>query len=232
MNALSAKMLEELSVSFLEVEQDSNCRVITIWGSGNSFIAGADIQEFNSDPDRAKQFILAGHKLMKQITEIEKPVIAVVDGYCLGGGLEFALACDFILAGSKAVFGLPEVGLGLIPGFGGTQRLALKVGPSKAKQLIFTGLKINAVEAERIGLVDQLIENMELEVEKIVSTISSKAPLAVKKAKQLVNSSYADFIFENLKIEVQEFLNLLGTVDAKEGIQAFFEKRSAKFLGK
>src|SRR5215471_241700 len=218
-NALNKKTIAELTAA---VEGLSTVAVLT--GAGEkAFVAGADISEMaNMDVAEALKFAQAGHALMRRIEESRVPVIAAVNGFALGGGCELALACDFIYAGPRASFGQPEVNLGVIPGFGGTYRLSRRVGIAKARELIYSGRRIDAQEALRIGLAAAVVEDPVAEAKKIAAEIATKGPLAVAAAKGVLDTG-------TLEAEMHGFADLFKTADQKEGMKAFLEKRKPKW---
>lgn len=232
MNALNSKVLDELYSVFGEVEKNPEVRAVILTGEGKAFVAGADIAEMSKlNAVEARAFAQKGHSVMNRIEDIEKPVIAAVNGFALGGGCELSMACDFRIASSKAKFGQPEVGLGLVPGFGGTKRLSALVGKGMAKYLIMSADMINAEEAYRIGLVEKVAEPEELMAvcEEAAKKIMSKAPIAVAVAKNLVNNNY-DLDPKNAsQMEINAFGVSFDSEDLKEGTSAFLEKRPAEF---
>ncbi len=232
LNALNATLMAELADAFTAINKDQAVDVVILTGTGRSFVAGADISEMA--PLNAAQGALWGQVGMKTFRIIEtlrQPVIAAVNGFALGGGCEISMACDIRIASTQAKFGQPEVGLGITPGFGGTQRLARLVGMGKAKQLIYTAEIIPAQEAYRIGLVDELAEPEEL-MDKAVAmakNIQKNAKLAVQYAKQAINTGMQTDIDSGMTIEEHVFGLCFATEDQKEGMQAFLEKRKANF---
>lgn len=230
-NALNRKMLHELEDNLTELENDSQIRTIIITGN-KDFSAGADIKEMNAiKPEEIESFCRWGHKVINHLENIGKPVIAAITGFALGGGCELALACDIRIAGEGTKFGQPEVNLGLIPGFGGTQRLSRLVGIGKAKEMIFTGEILSAKEAESIGLVNKMVKDEELmtKAEEMALVIAQKGPIAVKKAKKLINENQG--IERGLEKEIAFFARCFATRDRLEGINAFLEKRKPNFNG-
>ena len=219
LNALNKKTVAELTAA---IEGLQTPAILT--GAGEkAFVAGADISEMaNMDIAEALRFAQAGHGLMRKIEEAKVPVIAAVNGFALGGGCELALACDFIYAGPRASFGQPEVNLGVIPGFGGTYRLARRVGVAKARELIYSGRRIDANEALRIGLAAAVVDDPVAEAKKIAVEIGSKGPLAIAAAKRVLDAG-------TLESEVHGFADLFKTADQKEGMKAFLEKRKPKW---
>jgi len=230
-NALNRKMIHELGDALTELENDPQIRSIIITGN-KDFCAGADIKEMNAiKPEEIETFCRWGHKVFDQLEGMGKPVIAAITGFALGGGCELALACDIRIAGESAKLGQPEVNLGLIPGFGGTQRLSRLVGIARAKEMILTGKIINAKEAASIGLVNRVVKDEELmiAVEEMAQVIAQKAPIAVKMAKKLINENQE--IKEGLEKEIDFFVQCFATQDRLEGINAFLEKRKPEFKG-
>lgn len=235
LNALNSTILGELDTLFTELENDSSISVIILTGEGKAFVAGADITEMSSmDAAEGKAFGEKGAKVFRKIELLSKPVIAAVNGYALGGGCELAMCCDIRIASAKAKFGQPEVGLGITPGFSGTQRLPRLVGMGKAKELIFTAEAINADEACRIGLVNSVAEPEELmnTVVAMAEKIAGKAPAAVKYSKESINRGMQCSMDEAINIEANLFGLCFATEDQKEGMKAFMEKRKAKFNNK
>ncbi len=224
-------MIQELGDALTEIENDSRIRVIIIAGN-KDFCAGADIKEMSAiKPEEIETFCRWGHKVFDQLENMGKPVIAAMTGFALGGGCELAIACDIRIAGESAKFGQPEVNLGLIPGFGGTQRLSRLIGVAKAKEMILTGKIIDAKEAESIGLVNRVVKDEELMIaaEEMAQVISQKSPIAVKMAKTLINENQE--IERGLEKEINLFAQCFATQDRLEGINAFLEKRKPKFKG-
>jgi len=236
LNALNTETILELTCLFEGLANRDDVMCVILTGSGNkAFVAGADIAEMsNMTVLEAKEFANRGHRLMNTIENMPIPVIAAVNGYALGGGTEIALACDFIYASDKAKFGLPEVGLGVFPGFGGTQRLTKRIGPAKAKELILSGEMIDACKAYEFGIVNKVVEADKLmeETIAIAKKIASKAPFAVKLAKELIDVAMNVDLKRGLKIEADYFSLCFATEDQKEGMKAFLEKRKAEFKGK
>jgi len=238
LNAINAAVLSELAEAFSSLSSASGadtCRAAILTGEGKAFVAGADIAEMASlSPAEAKHFSEVGHRLGAQIEAAAFPVIAAVNGFALGGGAELALACDFIYASEKAKFGQPEVNLGVIPGFGGTQRLARRVGIAHARELIYSGDIISAARAEMIGLVnavfapDELLPNARALAEKI----AQKGPLAVASAKRVLLRGEGQGLVSACELEAQAFGLLFGTEDQKAGMKAFVEKAKVEFAGR
>ena len=232
LNALDENLISELKYAFETTGKDDEVSVIILIGEGKAFVAGADIEQMSSiNPSRAREFANHGMELMTYIENLEKPVIAAVNGFALGGGCELALACDLRIASSKAKFGQPEVGLGITPGFGGTQRLSRLIGSSNAKLLIYTGNIIDANEAYRMGLVNSVVEPDLLisTAEELASNIASKSQMAVKYSKTAINKGIQTDIDTGLEIEKNLFALCFASQDQKEGMTAFLEKRKPNF---
>lgn len=230
-NALNRKMLQELADALAELENDPQIRGIIITGN-KDFCAGADIREMNAiKPEEIEIFCRWGHKVFNQLEGMGKPVVAAITGFALGGGCELALASDIRIAGEGAKFGQPEVNLGLIPGFGGTQRLSRLVGVGKAKEMILTGEIITAKEAASIGLANRIVEDEELmtKAEEMAMVIAQKSPIAVRMVKTLINENQE--IERGLEKEINLFAQCFATQDRVEGINAFLEKRKPEFKG-
>ena len=234
LNALSAQLIGDLSQAFRAFAAKPP-RVVIVTGSGKAFCAGADIEEMRAmSTIEAKRYSEAGHALGAMMEELAFPVIAAVNGFALGGGCELALACDFIYASDNAKFGQPEVNLGVIPGFGGTQRLARRVGIGRARELIYTGEIIGADKALAIGLANAVMAKDELlpRVRALATEIAGKAPLAVAQAKRaMLRGALGDMTAAN-ELEAQAFAMLFGSVDQKEGMKAFVEKRKPEYTGR
>lgn len=234
LNALNTAILTELGQAFDEIAGDKETDVVVLTGEGRSFVAGADIAEMSvMKAEEGKRFGRLGAQVFRKIELSEKPVIAAVNGFALGGGCELAMACDIRIASSKAKFGQPEVGLGITPGFSGTQRLPRLVGLGKAKELIYTAAVIHADEACRIGLVNKVVEPEELmnEALAMASAIAAKAQLAVRYAKEAMNRGIETDIETGIDIETSLFGLCFATADQKEGMEAFLWKRKAEFRG-
>jgi enoyl-CoA hydratase len=235
LNALNRRVLGELLVVIGRVSSDDNVKVIILTGAGKAFVAGADIAEMSKlTPREALAFGDLGHSAILGLETLDKPVIAAANGFALGGGTELCLGCDFIYASTKAKFGQPEVNLGVIPGFGGTQRLARSVGLNKARELIYTGAIIDAAEAKRIGLVSDVFEPEDLldNVMKKAKLLMSKGPIAVAMAKRVMNKGVDLSLDSALEFEKQTFSALFGSEDRTEGMKAFLDKRKPEFKNK
>ena len=234
-NALNLEVLKELNLKLDWILEETNIRAVIITGVGDkAFIAGADIKAMNKMNEKeAESFSKYGQELTLKMEGYKLPIIAAVNGFALGGGCEFAMACHIRYASENAVFGQPEVGLGLIAGFGGTQRLPRLVGKGMAFELLLSGRNINADEALKIGLVNKVVPLKELilTVEKLALSIIKNAPIAIKSTIDSVNVG-ADLSLKNgLNNEQKEFSKLFNSRDTKEGLLAFMEKRSPKFKG-
>jgi enoyl-CoA hydratase len=235
LNALDPQVVEEIGQALLELEAEGP-RAVVVTGAGeSSFVAGADISAMSEmDPLEAKRFSEIGHAAMALLDRSPIPTIAAVNGYALGGGCEVAIACDIRIAAENAIFGFPEVGLGILPGMGGTQRLPRLIGPALAKELIFTGRRIGAEEAREIGLVNRVVPQGEaLNVAReVAAQIARNGPLAVRYAKAAANRSADVDLVSGLEYEADQFALLFATEDAREGMGAFAEKRKPEFRGR
>jgi enoyl-CoA hydratase len=235
LNALNEASLKELSHAIDNVAEDGDIRVLILTGAGDkSFVAGADIREFlKFNALKAKLFSEMGHGIVNKLQELPIPVIAAVNGFALGGGCEVVIACDFIYASENAMFGLPEINLGIIPGFGGTQRLPRHIGKNRAKEMIFTGKMVPAAEAQAMGLVNKVCAQDELmdDVLNVAKIIVSKGKVSLRAAKQAINTGMDVDLKTGCRIEIDAFAICLASPDAKEGTQAFLEKREADFKG-
>lgn len=237
LNALNSTVLNEMGEVLRQIGEMhyQDARALIITGSGEkAFVAGADIKEIHElDEEKAMIFAQRGQSIFHELTLLKIPVIAAVNGFALGGGCELALGCDFIYASENAKFGLPEVSLGLIPGFGGTVRLARAIGQRRARELTYTGNMITASEAHSMGLVNKVFPQVELitGVLKAVDAILSKAPIALGLAKKSINQAWDMDVEEAQRFEASLFADLFSTEDVKEGTGAFIEKRKAQFKG-
>lgn len=235
LNALNGQVLNELKALIDDVEQNEELHALIITGEGRSFVAGADIgAQSELDVTGGRNWGIFGSKLFRRIELLEIPTIAAVNGFALGGGCELAMSCDIILAGEKAKFGQPEVGLGITPGFSGTQRLPRRIGIGMAKELIYTGNMIDAKEAERIGLVNRVVPKEELinQAVALAEKIVGNAPMAVKYSKAAIDRGMDIDIDNGIKVENELFAMCFATEDQKEGMKAFLEKRKASFQNK
>ena len=238
MNALNKDVFTEIEAAVDELQNNAQAKSMIITGSGpKAFVAGADIAEFSSySAGQAKALSKRGQDIFFKIENSKKPVVAAVNGFCLGGGNELAMACHFRLASENAKFGQPEVNLGLIPGYGGTQRLTQLVGKAKSFELNMSGAMIDAQEALRLGLVNYVttIEELLPKTKEILSLINSKAPVAVAKIIECVNVSVNNNLADEtgFDFEVNAFGECFETADMKEGVNAFLEKRKTNFTGK
>jgi len=235
MNALNRETVAEIHHFIGSHWNDDSFSVLIITGAGKAFVAGADITELKDlDVETGIDLSARGNWLFKSIQNFPKPVIAAINGFALGGGCELAMACDIRLASEKAKFGQPEINLGIIPGYGGTQRLSRLVGRGKAMQLILTGDMITAAEAHRVGLVDEVYPPEELldKALAMAAAIASKGPIAVRMAKECVNRGLDMPLSNALDLEKMNFGAVCGSYDKTEGCTAFLEKRKAEFKGK
>lgn len=236
LNALNRETLSELAHVFNFASKSEEVRGVLLTGAGEkAFVAGADISEFSAfNSKEGEELARNGQKnVFDAIENCGKPVIAAINGFALGGGLELALACHIRIASEQARMGLPEVSLGLIPGYGGTQRLTRVIGKGRAIEMITTGEMVTAVEAEKMGLVNHTVPAAELikKAEEILGKIRQRAPLAVAAAIKAINSSFSDNL-NGFEVEIGEFGKCFNTNDFKEGVAAFLEKRKPSFSGK
>jgi enoyl-CoA hydratase len=236
LNALNAVAKSELRTVFEDIKTDSGVDVVILTGAGEkSFVAGTDIGELTAlDEQTGKRFAAEGQQVFAKIENLGKPVIAAVNGYALGGGLELALACHIRLASENARFGQPEVNLGIIPGYGGTQRLARCVGEAKAMEMTLTGDPVDAQEAARLGLVNRVVPQAELlaVAREMATKIASKGQVAIRMALKAVHISQETHLTEGLEVEASLFGLCCNTEDFREGASAFLEKRKPAFKGK
>ncbi len=235
-NALNETVISELDAIIQELSGNSSVQVVIVTGAGEkAFVAGADIKQFlGMDAASGKELARRGQQIFTKLSTLKQPVIAAVHGFALGGGCELALACDIRIASENAVMGVPEVSLGVIPGYGGTQRLPRLVGPSQAMSLILTGDPIKAEEALRIGLVDKVVPIGEAlnEAKAMAKRIMTRGPLAVQAAKRAVYEGMKVSLEEGIAFEADCFSELCNTEDQKEGANAFLGKRKPNFQGK
>jgi enoyl-CoA hydratase len=236
LNALDEVTVGELTHAFVALGKDPGVRCVIVTGTGGkAFVAGADIAAMSGlTPEQAGAFAEGGHRLTVLMETLPAPVIAAVNGFALGGGLELALACDFAIASSNARLGLPEVGLGVIPGFGGTQRLVRRIGIARARELIYTGNLVTAQQALGMGLVSAVTEAADLlpAARALAETIASRAPLAVAAAKRATGEGADQPLDEALGLERELFAALFASADQKEGMRAFLEKRPVRWQGR
>ena len=235
MNALNSKVHEEGVAALEALSTDSEVRVVVFTGAGDkSFIAGADISEFKGQTPVTQRAVFQQSSLFNSIDIFPKPVIAMINGFCLGGGCELSLACDIRTASENAKFGQPEINLGIIPGGGGTQRLTHLIGEGKSMELILTGDMIDAETAKDFGLVNHVfsIEELIEKTMKIAKKIASKSPIALQMAKEAVKTASKTTLDEGLKREIDLFAITFSSEDKEEGVSAFLEKRKPEFNGK
>ena len=233
-NALSSVMMEDLAKSIEELSKEVDAKVLIVTGAGNMFVAGADIQEIAqfSSAEQASKLAGRGQEILERMEGMGKPVFAAINGlFCLGGGLELAMACHIRIAGERVRLGQPEIDLGIIPGFGGTQRLPRLVGSGKALELILSGKRITSQEAKAIGLVDQVVPDAEVlkQARGLARTIAAKGQVAVRAALRAVREGLLLPVREGLDLENKLFGSLAETEDMKEGVKAFIEKRQPQF---
>lgn len=236
LNALNGQVLVELDQAFAAVEHAPGVRCVILTGAGDkAFAAGADIAAMaQMGPEEARRFSDVGRRLAERVESLAMPVIAAVNGFALGGGLELALLCDFILASSNAKLGQPEVNVGVLPGFGGTQRLARRIGVGAARQLLYTGELIGAEQARALGLVNEVTAMPDLlpRARAVAERIATRAPLAVAAVKRAIRAGEDLPLDRGVLFEQGEFAALFGTADQKEGMQAFLQKRPPSWEGK
>jgi len=235
MNALNSTVLSELDEAFTEIAANEDVSVVVITGEGRAFVAGADISQMSTmNATEGKAFGVQGSAVFRKIENLNKPVIAAINGFALGGGCELAMACDIRIASNKAKIGQPETGLGITPGFSGTQRLPRIVGPGKAKEIIYTAKPITADEAYRIGLVNSVVEPEALmdAAYAMAKQIAKNAPIALKYSKEAIDKGMQTDIDSAISLENDLFALCFSTEDQKEGMKAFFEKRPAEWKKK
>jgi enoyl-CoA hydratase/carnithine racemase len=233
-NALNSQTMNDLDAALDMALEDDAVKVIIITGAGRSvFVAGADISEFDQirDASHAEELLRAGHAVFSKIETSKKPVIAAINGICLGGGLELAMACHLRVAGHRARIGQPEINLGLMPGWGGTQRLPRIVGPSKAAEMILTGDPIGAQEAHRLGLVNQVVPMREVlnETVTLARKIAGKSAVAIACALEAIERGRHLALAEAMEVEIEGWHTLIESEDMREGLQAFLQKREPQF---
>src|SRR5215472_197481 len=233
LNALRTQLVSELAAALEEFDRDEEIRCIIITGAGDkAFAAGADIKEM---ADKSPvQMMTGGFEQWLRIKRIRKPVIAAVNGYALGGGCELAMHCDMIVASENARFGQPEIGIGIIPGAGGTQRLARTLGKYRTMEMVLTGAQVSAQELAEHGLVNRVVPKGEhlTEAIKLAKIVAAQAPIAARLAKEAVQAAFETSLEEGLEIERKNFFLLFTTEDMREGMHAFIEKRKAQFKGR
>lgn len=235
LNAFSKEVINEVLQALEDIENDTSVRVVVLTGAGEkAFSAGADIKAMKGmNALKARELSIMGEKLCTALEKLEKPVIAAINGYALGGGLEVAMACDLRIASERARMGQTEINIGLIPGWGGTQRLPRLIGATKAKELIYTGKIIDAKTAEQLGLVNMVVpaEKFRETVHQFAVELAQRAPVALKVAKALINKGFEISLEGALALEREGFSVVASTKDLQEGVSAFIEKRKPVFKG-
>ncbi len=235
LNALTGRIMKRLDDIFTDIGKDDGVSVVVVTGAGRkAFVAGADVKEIKDARKGRTAFITAGQHVLSKIRTCDKPVIAAVNGYALGGGCELALACDLRIASENARFGLPEATLGVLAGYGGTQLLPRLVGPGRAKYMLFSGVLLNAEEAFRFGLVEKVCsgDTLTAEVEGLAKKIESCGPLSIKACKTAVDRGVELPVEEALRFELELYDRVANSEDAEEGLSAFLEKRKPVFKGR
>ena len=235
LNSMNSATRRDMAQSFEYMETDSDVSVVILTGApGKAFIVGADIKEFAEMDLRTREEMNEDWRVNKIISEMTKPVIAMINGFCLGGGLEIAMACDLRISSEKSKLGQPEINIGIIPGAGGTQRLTRLIGEGRAIEMILTGRMITAKEAHQYGIVNFVFDSDELEIKtlEIANTIADKSPYAIERAKKCVRAVAEMSLEKGLEYEQDMFIECFRSEDGKEGIAAFIEKRKANFKGK
>src|SRR5215207_6198263 len=234
LNALNIQTRAEGAAALDELREDESVRVVVITGAGEkAFVAGADISEFEGRTAVSQRDVMTGRSLFTAVDTFPKPVIAMINGFCLGGGCELAISCDLRMASERARFGQPEINLGIIPGGGGTQRLTRLVGESKAMEMILTGEMIDAQTALALGLVNRVVPHEELEARtmELANLIAGMSPVALRLAKEAVKTASRSTLDEGLRREIDLFAICFSSKDKDEGVRAFLEKRKAEFTG-
>lgn len=236
LNAFSKEVVEEVSQALEDAKNDENIRVVVLTGAGEkAFSAGADIKAMiGMNAIKARELSLMGEKLCLALENLEKPVIAALNGYAVGGGLEVAMSCDLRIASENARVGQTEINIGLIPGWGGTQRLTRLIGRTKAKELVFTGRMIDAKTAEQLGILNMVVpaDKLKETVRQFALDLTTKAPVAISVAKALINKGADESLDSALALEREGFSVVASTEDLQEGVKAFTEKRKPTFKGK
>ena len=235
LNALNIKTREELANALDELRADAEIRVVVLTGAGEkAFVAGADINEFAGRTAVQQRSVMKARNIFVTAEDFPKPLIAMINGFCLGGGCELALSCDIRIASEKARFGQPEINLGIIPGGGGTQRLTRLVGEGKAMQMILSGEMIDAQEAHRLGLVNEVhpVADLEAKTFELANKIAEKSPVALAMAKTAVKAAARTTLREGLDQEIDLFALCFSSEDKEEGVRAFLEKRKPEFKGR
>jgi len=234
LNALSREVLEDLLEVLEAISRDPEVRAVVIAGSGKAFCAGADVSEFAKSLPEIREFIDLGRRVFEMLETMDKPVVAAVHGFALGGGFELALSCDLIVAAEGAQLGSPEINLGIVPGWGATQRLLATVGPYKARELVLLGDRITAEEALRLGIVNRVVpaDRVLEEALTIARKLAEKSPVALSAAKSIVNRGLKALISVGLEVERDTFMAVASTEDAREGVRAFLERRKPQWRGR
>ena len=234
LNALSREVLEDLLEVLEAISRDPEVRAVVIAGSGKAFCAGADVSEFAKSLPEIREFIDLGRRVFEMLETMDKPVVAAVHGFALGGGFELALSCDLIVAAEGAQLGSPEINLGIVPGWGATQRLLATVGPYKARELVLLGDRITAEEALRLGIVNRVVpaDRVLEEALTIARKLAEKSPVALSAAKSIVNRGLKALISVGLEVERDTFMAVASTGDAREGVRAFLERRKPQWRGR
>lgn len=234
LNALNSMVATEGLDAVQTIRTDEDVRVLILTGAGRAFVAGADIAEMqNKTPEEARIYSELGHSFMNALQDLPQPVIAAINGFALGGGLEVALACDIRIAAASAQFGLPETILGIIPGWGATQRTARLAGAAKTKEMIFTGRRFSSAEALDMGLVNRVVPDNELmeTVHSMAAAMCRQGQTALRQAKTVINQGLGLHLNEALRLEIDTFVDCFDTDDRREGMRAFLEKRKPNFTG-
>jgi enoyl-CoA hydratase len=236
LNALDPDTLRALAGALDAVDADAAVRAVVIGGSGaKAFCAGADIAAMAAmTPEEGRAYAQLGHDVMARVDDCRVPVVAAVHGVALGGGLELALACDLVVAADRARVGLPEITLGLVPGFGGTQRLARRIGLARARELIYLGTMVGAADAVRLGIVDRVVpgERLHEEAAALAAELAARAPVALREAKRATRAAVETTLDAGLRLEVDAFATVFATADRVEGLRAFLAKRAPQWKGR